>query len=394
MNDWDDIVNDLSSGPQVGPTLFKRASTGKIQRWHIEIDGNKFRTIHGQMDGNLITAEWTVCEGKNLGKKNETTPKQQAELEVAAIYKKKREQGGYFDSVTDIDNFVYVEPMLANKFDEKKVNWPVIVQPKLDGMRCIVTKYGCFSRKGKPIPAAEHIREQLEEVFVTDPELVLDGELYCNLLKDDFQELISIAKKQKLTEEDKEKAKKYLNYHVYDFPSAPGGYVDRENYFAPVLGMGLSKERDGPYSDPTDFPNVFRVGYIDEIQTEEEIQKCVEEFLSEGYEGGMIRQLHMPYEYKRTNQLMKYKNFIDEEFELVALHEGKGNWSGCAKIATIKLADGQLCDAGISGSKEYTKRLLEDAKNLIGAMATVCYFRKTDEGKLYLPVMKAIRDYD
>ena len=45
----------------------------------------------------------------------------------------------------------HFKPMLAHKYDEKRVDWskPVWMQPKLDGVRCVFTKDGAFSRTGK-----------------------------------------------------------------------------------------------------------------------------------------------------------------------------------------------------------------------------------------------------
>ena len=45
-----------------------------------------------------------------------------------------------------------IKPMLAYKVDKKPVDWSekVFMQPKLDGVRCVISKDGAFSRTGKP----------------------------------------------------------------------------------------------------------------------------------------------------------------------------------------------------------------------------------------------------
>ena len=58
--------------------IYKATKAGKIQEWRIEVEGNKYRTISGQTDGQKVTSEWTVCAGKNIGRSNETTPEEQA----------------------------------------------------------------------------------------------------------------------------------------------------------------------------------------------------------------------------------------------------------------------------------------------------------------------------
>ncbi len=68
-------------------TIYKRTSTGAVQRWHQEINPNnpsQYRTVSGQVDGKLVESEWKTCEGTNIGKKNERTPEQQAVFEVKA----------------------------------------------------------------------------------------------------------------------------------------------------------------------------------------------------------------------------------------------------------------------------------------------------------------------
>lgn len=96
---------------------------------------------------------------------------------------------------------------------------------------------------------------------------------------------------------------------------------------------------------------------------------------------------------------MKYKDFQDEEFEVLDIKEGKGNWSGVAKIATLKLnkpsTDGRLTfDAGIKGDREYCWRLLEDKKNIIGKLATVVFFDYTAYGVPLFPIFQTVRDYE
>lgn len=116
------------------PMLFARTNTGATQSWFIEVVDNKYRTHYGQIDGEIQTTEWTICEGKNVGKKNETTANEQALKEAKATWKKKKESG-YFDNIKDIDNDTFTEPMLAKNYDDYKddLKYPVYSQPKLDG---------------------------------------------------------------------------------------------------------------------------------------------------------------------------------------------------------------------------------------------------------------------
>jgi hypothetical protein len=121
------------------PTLYSRTNTGAVQTWAVEVSGDSYRTIHGQLDGKLQTTEWTVCIVTNEGRANERTPQEQAAFEAQAMWKKKIETGYHLD-LDKIDTQQYIEPMLAKKWEDRKdkVKFPVYTQPKLDG--CL---HGC-----------------------------------------------------------------------------------------------------------------------------------------------------------------------------------------------------------------------------------------------------------
>ena len=56
-----------------------------------------------------------------------------------------------------------IKPMLAHKFDEARIDFKkdvVYMQPKLDGVRCLLTKDGAFSRTGKQFMNIQHIEEE------------------------------------------------------------------------------------------------------------------------------------------------------------------------------------------------------------------------------------------
>ncbi len=70
------------------------------------------------------------------------------------------------------------KPMLAHVYtDQTQIDWdqPVYMQPKLDGVRCIFTKDGAFSRTGKRFMNVKHIEAELQELFKQQPHLILDG---------------------------------------------------------------------------------------------------------------------------------------------------------------------------------------------------------------------------
>ena len=115
------------------PTLYSLTSKGQVQTWFIEFDQNRFRTTEGIKGGAMTESAWTVCNGKNLGKANETSPEDQAEKEARAKHKKKLESG-YWENEADIHKSKFFEPMLAHKWtDYQGTEFPLYCSRKLDG---------------------------------------------------------------------------------------------------------------------------------------------------------------------------------------------------------------------------------------------------------------------
>ncbi len=365
------------------PTLYKKTSTGATQIWYQEIseDGTSFRTVSGQINGKLVESGFTVCTSKNVGKTNETNAQQQCLLEVQANYKKKLAQGNYKDSLDEealeVDN--YFKPMLAKEYgeDEAYVYSPgdkIYAQPKLDGLRCVARLEGLFSRQGKPILSAPHIMEALKPLFKKRPNLILDGELYSDKLSDNFNEIISLARKTKPTAEDLEKSKQYLQYWVYDCFMPKDNYVSRYEHIECYI-----HSQEWLCSDDS----VIKVVDTYPVTSQEHLDQLFASFMEEGFEGQMIRMLDQGYENKRSKQLVKRKDFKDDEYVIVDIIEGIGNWAGYAKSVTCKRINDnteKTFGAGIKGNQEFTKQLLKDKELYIGTLVTVTYQHLTPDG--------------
>lgn len=351
------------------PTIYKRTETGKTQEWTIEVVRNQYRTISGQTDGKKVVSEWTVVYGKNAGKANETTDKEQAMKEAEAKRKLKLERG-YFETISDIDDTQYFKPMLAKDWnDEKhKVKFPLYSQPKLDGIRCIVKKDGMWTRNGKPILSAPHIFEGLKPVFKANPELIFDGELYCDKLANDFNKIVSLVKKSKPTADDLKESAEVIEYHIYDLPSHKGNFFARQNQLK-IMELHLKVLRD------------TKCKIVDTrcVLNEEMLMELYEQYVEQGYEGQMIR-VSAEYENKRSKYLLKHKSFQDAEYEILDVVEGEGNRSGTCGYMIFETADGQQFKSNVKGTLEETAQMLKDRKKLIGKSATIKYFNLTPAG--------------
>lgn len=358
-------------------TLYKRAVNGKINEWTIEVDGHCYRTISGYTDGQKTTTEWTCCEGKNVGRSNETTAEEQAMKEAEAEWKKRTEKG-YFAKIKDIDKSTIFKPMLANKWEDRmdKITYPVYSQPKLDGIRCIVRSDGMWTRTGKPIISAPHIFEALKPMLEKNPDLIFDGELYTDKYANDFNAIVSLVKKTKPTAQDLKDSAKVIEYHIYDLPSHDDAFLERNRM---LTGIQL--------------PKCCKLVRTDFCQTENHVNALYEMYVEEGYEGQMIR-LNEKYENKRSNSLLKHKSFIDEEYEIVGVEEGGGNLTGMVGALIFESKQGDKFTASVNGGWDFLKELWKDRKSLVGKEATIKYFNITPDGKPRFPKVTAIRDYE
>lgn len=359
----------------VRETLYKLDTKGKLREWRCEIDGAQFRTVSGLADGKQVTSEWKETFAKNVGRANATTAEAQAVAEVDALYTK-RLDGEYHTDVKDVDLARFFKPMLAAKWEDRlsKVEYPVYVQPKLDGVRCIADAGGLWSRSGKQIVSCPHIEIALEPLFEANPNLVLDGELYNHKLKDDFNQIISLVRKTKPTDADLAESANMVQFHVYDMPSCEDIYSVRRTELEQVLR----------YED-----DCLVFVQTDCAFSEQDVDGLFGTYVEQGFEGGIIR-LDSLYEQKRSKGLLKRKDFEDSEFEIIRIEEGKGNWAGYAKRIIFRLEDGRECGSGLAANQEVARQLLAERDSYVGGQVTVQYFTRTPDGVPRFPVAKAL----
>ena len=279
-----------------------------------------------------------------------------------------------------------VKPMLAYKAGMRPIDFSeqVFIQPKLDGVRCLFTKDGAFSRTGKQFMNIVHIENQLKEFFKLNPDIVLDGELYNHQLKDDFEKIISLVRKQKPTDNDRNEAADMINYHVYDFISdTPASYMVREevlNTWHNILGW--------------DSTNVYLLTTIP-IKDQDAARGIHEANLADGYEGSIIR-LNKPYEQKRSYNLQKFKDFSDKEATIIGFVPGKGKRTGT--LGKFIMRDENGVEFGCPPGKGYThadlREILENITYFIGQQATFTYFERTKAGSYRHPQFKTLRNYE
>jgi len=351
------------------PTLYSRTSTGAIQTWKVEVQGNKYRFITGQKNGAQIISDWTVCQGKNLGRANETSGDAQAEKEAKAAMQKKLKSGGYWENEADIDKVRFFEPMLAYKLVDYKasVKYPVMLDRKYNGGRVVANREGLKTRKGENYVTIPHIWKALEPLFAQFPDLVLDGEGYNHDLRFKLNECMKLLRKTvKATSADIARAEQIIQYYVYD------GYGFTVNGKQIVKETGCLERRQALKALLKDIPYIVVVPFF-VVKSEEEMMKLYDSFVEDGYEGGIIRTIDAEYQNKRTKDLLKVKPTDDDEFEIVAVEEGTGNWSGKAKRISFRMKNGSVFGGSFKGTMEQAETFLKEKNKWIGQTVTVQY---------------------
>lgn len=362
----------------------------------------------------MTTTKPTFCEAKNVGRANATSISEQVILEVESKIKKQYDLG-YTDDIPSGERRFDVS--LANKYIDRvkknKLEFPYVYQPKLDGIRCYIRlvdgKVKAFSRNHKEFASIPHILGDpvINELFRNNPDLILDGELYNHKLWNDFNKICSIIAKKKLTKDDISKSKEYIKFNCFDclFNTSPDlPYTERnEKLFSIVKEYQRTVDVDEDYEDPLVFVSSSGIS-ADEyanfyVNTPEEVDEKIKAYIADGFEGIMLKK-NVPYTYARSNNLLKYKFFKDEEFEIIGFEEGTGNMSGLATTVICVNDKGIEFRAGTCGTEEYRRKLLEEAIFIVGKMCTVKYQELTpvdDDGNGGVPrfgKMTSIRDYE
>ena len=357
------------------PTLYKRDTNGNIRELTVEYSNgvlNATRTIAGIKDGNLVTSGWKNATGKNTGKANATTDAEQAQKEAQAMWDKKVEKE-YFEDISKVDTYDKFKPMLAQDYAKldsgKRMQLDMISQPKLDGIRCIARKDGLFTRAGKEITTCNHIHNALKDYFEKNPTDILDGELYNHELKADFNKITSLVRKVKPTQAEAEECASLVQYHIYDITGPEW--------------QGCSFEDGNLHLEMEEFELPLVFVETEYCNSQAELDEMYSHYTEQGYEGQMVRN-NQPYENKRSKNLLKRKEFITEEFDVVEVLEGSGNWAGYAKH--FILTDGnETFKSGVRGNQATLKALLEQEEK--PTWVTCRYFERSVDNIPRFPVV-------
>jgi len=283
------------------------------------------------------------------------------------------------------------KPMLAYPVSDKPIDYSkkVSMQPKLDGVRCLIQQeydevvsanvIRAYSRTGKEWKNINHILYNLRQFFHFNPNAILDGELYNHDLKDDFEKIISLVRKQDPTPEDRSEAESLVQFHCYDIVNPTMKFDERIQFVTNNVPRN---------NCVTHVPTML-------VPTESQAQVNHARNLDSGYEGSILR-INDFYQNKRSHSLRKFKDFSDAEATIIDFVEGKGKRKGTLGKFVMRDADGIEfgCPPGKGYNYKDLSNLLFRAKYYVGQTATFTYFERTKNGSYRHPLFKCIRDYE
>ena len=366
------------------PTLYGKDTSGKIKQWSASIYTKdsiaQYVVEYGQVDGKLQTTHREFTEGKNIGKKNETTPLEQCCSEIQKKWADKKEKERYTEDDESKEVGTKIFPMLAHVYDPKSktkvknpIVYPCFVQPKLDGLRCLIYmadgKIVTQSRTGGIFTTMDHITTGLKPFFDLQPTVILDGELYTNQYP--FEELVGLIKRKNV---DDPRIRE-VHFHIYDIVSSKG-YAERRQFILDNQHL---------------FPATFEIVKTEEATTVDDFKTKFTEYVQEGYEGIMLRNKKGAYVNNRSHDLQKYKEFEEDEFRIVGFREAEGRDSGTV-IWRCATKTGDEFDCRPVGSVEHRKQLFQNAQANVGRMLTIKFQELSEKGIPRFLSGKSIRD--
>ena len=382
----DQVSDDEVDTFQLDP-IYRIGSTGNTLIWMIGFDGERlviqYGTVREEKEGRLKVDNTEVevnSSGRDLY--------EQAMLEAKSRRKRKIDNG-YFENYSEGDmiDVVAISSMLCNKWSPEKnqlKRWPVWVQPKLDGIRCrcyvLEDEVKFISRTNIEIMWLESLKSEVKEFCATlsrilieegyPPIFKLDGELFSDHIP--FDKLSGIVRLKKNKSDDEE----LIDYYIFDIVLGVNAtYDERWN----IVHYAMEEREWGR----------IRLVYPNVAESKDEIVAAHDEFVSQGYEGVIVRKIggntekersESYYKGTRCSNLMKYKEFLDEEGEIIGAEEGSGREKG-AVVWTIRDDRGNEFSVRPKGSIEDRKRMYENREEYIGMRYKYRYQGLDDDRK-------------
>ena len=399
-------------------TLVSKDSKGKIRVVEISYEGNETTRIYtiyrytGQFEGKMTKQpEIIVDRGKATRNIHE-----QVELQFNALVKGYKDKG-YIELENEIDNYsseeLYklfgdapagtngvVKPMLAKQADKVTktdiFNKKWIASRKIDGLRCIIylgddDKLHTSSRGATNYDSAMFeilTHPALIKLFKNNKGLMLDGECYHHGYT--LQQINSIARTQKVA-----KDLEVLQFYWYDIVDLNNPFKTRLAKMKSIAselkeyGSEISWEPDRIFKE-----NGLRIQFVPQVEVSgwDNMMKLHNEYVSEGWEGLVIRDPEKPYKPNgRTNDMIKIKVYKDDCFKVVGKEAGLRGSEDMVFI--MQMPDGRTFKAKPFGDREQKQEYWINFEEKYNGHIRECkFFYYSDDGIPLQPAFKAFRD--
>ena len=302
------------------------------------------------------------------------------------------------------------KPLLAATFDETKAQFPYAATPKIDGIRFLMIDGQAVSRTFKPI-RNKFIQGILGRALPDG----IDGELTVG---DTFQDCGAIMRI-----EGEPDFKVWIFDYVNPADEEMPGYKERMKQLAFIHKEILETPVDAGSATEFWFPgrNALEVLYPTTVNSQEEVDELMVKNLDDGYEGLMLRAPDGPYKFGRStvkeNTLLKVKNFLDDEAEVIGFKEQTTNTNvktknvfGRSERSTsqdglvpadtlggflLKMKDGREFSCGSGLNDVLRKEIWNDRDSYLGKFVKFKYMPygvKEGTGIPRLPIFLGFRD--
>ncbi len=279
--------------------------------------------------------------------------------------------------------------MLAYDLEKymNSLKYPIYVQPKLDGYRCVtycnpITKEIIFySRSGRPFAFLDHIRRELLKRFPTirkkfPQPFFLDGELFItdsdipNPNPNPIYQLRSFLGRKSMTAAEL-KEHEIIHYHLFDvyFPQQPETSFEMRWKWIMKHIPKSSRSRSIEL-----VPTIL-------VKNQDELLSARDHFLEEGQEGIIVRKPTGVYRvgFKSMN-VLRSKKIFEDRFVIQDFREASGKNKGSVVWILQCKKSGRTFQARPMGSIDERRKLFKDGKKWIGREIRVKYFNKNENG--------------
>ena len=420
-------------------TLYKRGRN-TILEWVIKIESinrqvNIFMS-YGEINGAKVIRYQNNIKGKNIGKANETNPYEQA-LSIAESKINNKQREGYklykelfetnpdyfiahsleesLDKVlpqynTDISGneipmkcqqyyrskkpftdktgkvwddrkyYFLLNPSADKKSTDIITEFPCYIQPKVNGVRAFIKlvngKAKIFSKKGLDynLPHISSWLEQHPELFLIEGnDVILDGELFIH--GEVLGNITSAVTAPQLNT-------MRVTFELFDIAIEDMEQKERFKYLYANRSI-IESDLNSPIKL---VPTLM-------INSDSRVQELTDLYISQGYEGSIMRQPDGLYEFgKRPKTITKLKRTISEEFTITGVVPQEVDPSLGMFVCTTP--NGQEFTAPAKGNEAYKKLVMINASSFIGKQLTCVFYEYTEKGKPFHIIDNIVRDYE